>query len=109
MTPGALDDPVWRDANGDPRSREDLEALVTMTAHDAGLADPELATAGGILHSYRIYLVRQGMRLADLDIVTGPILPSVRAAYSVHAPAGPAVPFDQIEIVHPALRSVLPD
>lgn len=107
-TAGAPDDPVWRDANGDPRQREDLEALITMTAHDAGLTQPGLATAEGILHSYRIYLVRQGMRLADLEIVAGPILPSVRAAYSVHAPAGPAVPFDQIEIVHPALRSVPP-
>ena len=77
---------------------------MTTAAHDAGLTEPELATADGILHSYRVFLVQQGMRLADLDIVAGPISPSVRAAYSVHAPAGAALAFDQIEIVHPALR-----
>ena len=103
------DDPVWRDHEGGPRSREDLKALIMMTARDAGLAEPELATAEGILHSYLVYLVGQGMRLADLEIVTGPIAPSVRAAYAVHAPAGAAVPFDQVETVHPALRHALPD
>jgi uncharacterized protein involved in exopolysaccharide biosynthesis len=101
---GTPDDPVWRDSDGAPRMREDLEALVNTAAHDAGLTEPEPATADGILHSYRVYLVEQGMRLADLDIVAGPISPSVRAAYSVHAPAGAAVGFDQIDLVYPALR-----
>ena len=103
------DNPLWQDHEGQPRSRGDLEALITMAAHDAGLAAPELASAGAIFHSYLVYLVGQGMRLADLEIVTGPIAPSVRAAYAAHAPAGTALPIDQVETVYPTLRSASSD
>ena len=80
-----------------------------MTAHDAGLAEPELATSECILHSYFVYPVGQGMRHADLEIVTGPMAPSVRSAYAFDAPAGAAVPFDQVETVLPVLRHALED
>ncbi len=103
------DDPVWRDHEGGPREREDLEALIMMAARDAGLAEPELATPENILHSYLVYLVGQGMRLADLEIVAGPMAPSERAAYAVHSPSGAAVSLAQVETVHPALRQMFPD
>lgn len=98
------DDPVWRDHGGNPRGREDLEALIMMAARDAGLAEPELATAEGILHSYLVYLVQQGMRLADLETVAGPMPPSVRAGYAAYSPAAAAVSIDRVETVHPAVR-----
>ncbi len=75
-----------------------------MAARDAGLTEPELATAENIRHSYLVFLVSQGMRLADLENVAGPMAPSARAAYAVHSPDGTAVPIDQVEHIHPALR-----
>ena len=79
-----------------------------MAAHDAGLAEPERASAGAILHSYLVYLVGQGMRLADLELVTGPIAPSIRASYAAHAPPGAARSIDQVETLHPTLRRASP-
>jgi succinoglycan biosynthesis transport protein ExoP len=102
------EDPVWSDHDGIPRSREDIDALIVMAAHDAGLDAPERATGDVILRSYLVYLVEQGMRLADLDLVAGPMAPGARAAYAVHAPAGAAIPFDQVETIHPVLRTPLP-
>ena len=72
------DDPLWRDYGGGARTREDIEALIAMAARDAGLAEPDLATAENILHSYLVFLVGQGMRLADLENVVGPMAPSAR-------------------------------
>ena len=91
------DDSIWHDQTGRPRTQEDLEALIMMTARDAGLTEPELATPQGILHSYLVYLVKQGMRLADLENVTGPTAPSERAAYAVHAPQAAAVPSEAMQ------------
>ena len=86
------DDSIWHDQTGRPRTQEDLEALIMMTARECR---SDRARAGnppqGILHSYLVYLVKQGMRLADLENVTGPTAPSERAAYAVHAPPGAAV------------------
>lgn len=103
------DDPAWCDQAGAPRSRADLEALIDIAAHDAGLAEPELASAEGIWHSYLVYLVGQGMRLADLEFITGPMAPGLRAGYARYAPAGAALPFEQIETVHPVLQDLQND
>jgi len=97
-------DHIWGDQNGQPLTKEDLEALIVMAAHDAGLTEANLVSAESIRHCYLVYLVEQGMRLADLETITGPMAPRARAAYAVHAPAGAAVSLDQVETVHPALR-----
>ena len=102
------DEPVWRAPDGTPRTRSDLEALILRAARDAGLAEPSQISANAIHHSYLVYLVRQGMRLSDLEGVTGPLSLEVRAAYAAYAPDGAALPRDRIDTLHPALRSAAP-
>jgi integrase len=101
---GALDEPVWRGADGTRRTRTDLEDLIACAAHDAGLAEPHQVTGNTIRHSYLAYLVRQGMRLTDLENVSGPLPPDVLAAYAAYSPAGTALPRDRIDTLYPALR-----
>ena len=60
-------------------------------------------------HTYVAFLVRQGIRFADLARLVGPIPPEELAAYGALAPTGPRVAIDAIERVLPALRLPAPD
>jgi uncharacterized protein involved in exopolysaccharide biosynthesis len=97
------DSPLWQDAGGEPLSDSNLEALIACAAHDAGLTRPSEVTSETFLHTYVVYLVRQGIKLSDLDKVVGRIPPTVLAAYGVFSPPGAALSLDSIERVYPAL------
>ena len=56
---------MW-DANK-PASSEDLDAVQLCAAVDSSLPNPGEVTAKAIRHSYIDYLVRQGLRLSDLE------------------------------------------
>ena len=99
------DAPVWQNAGGDALSDNDLEALITCAAHDAGLTRPSEVNAKTLLHTYIAYLVRKGVKLSDLDNVVGKIPPAVLAAYGVFSPPGTALPLESIEPVYPALHT----
>ena len=99
------DCPVWQDAGGEALSDNDLEALITCTAHDAGLTRPSEVNTETFLHTYIAYLVRKGVKLSELDKVVGRIPPTVLAAYGVFSPPGSALSLDSIEPVYPALQT----
>ena len=60
---------MW-DANK-PASSEDLDAVLLCSAVDSSLPNPGEVTAKAIRHSYIDYLVLQGLRLSDLEQITG--------------------------------------
>ena len=92
---------VWTDGTGNPLNRDDLAALITTAAYDAGLTQPVQVSGDALRHTYIAYLVRQGVGLKDLKQVTAPIPPTELVAYGHLSPPGPGIPLDQIERVYP--------
>ena len=97
------DYPVCPDSHGAALGADDLAALLTCAAHDAGLVNPAEITPQALRHTYIAYLVRQGVRLSDLETVAGDMPPSVLAAYAAFSPPGPGTPLDSMERDYPAL------
>lgn len=90
---------------GDALSEEDLNALLRTAAYDAGLMDAVDVNAMTVLHSYRAFLVAKGVALRDLDTLSGPLSPALRASYAVFKGDGPAAALEDIDIVHPLLKT----
>jgi hypothetical protein len=70
---------------------------------DSGLPDPQQITAEAVRHSYIAYLVRQGLRLSDLEQVVGYLEPPEMLSYSTYSPPQQGRKIDEIELLHPAL------
>jgi polysaccharide biosynthesis transport protein len=83
-------------------TNEELAALLLCSVIDAGLSASEI-NAAAITRSYIIYLVKQGMRLSDLELIVGPIPPTELIAYSAFSPPGQRRPFKEINLQHPSL------
>ena len=98
------DRPVWD--TGNPALTDDLAAALLCAAVDSGLPNPGEITAESIRHSYIAYLVRQGLRLVDLEHITGHLEPSVISAYSSYSPPQQGRSIDDIELLHPALNGL---
>ena len=93
--------PAWNP--DDPGLRIDLSAALVCAAVDSGLPEPEEITAEAIRHSYIAYLVRQGLRLSDLEQITGYLEPSVISRYGAYSPPQPGRHIYEIELLHPAM------
>jgi uncharacterized protein involved in exopolysaccharide biosynthesis len=92
--PAAPGQPLLADAAG-------LDANLLCAAHDAGVDEPAEVTAAALRHTYVAFLVRQGIRFADLAQLVGRLPADLMAAYSRLAPAGPRLPLEAIERVMP--------
>lgn len=93
--------PLLADAHGRPLGAGELESLLLCAAHDAGLPEPAEVTAAALRHTYVAYLVRQGVRFADLPTVVGPLPSASLAAYSALAPSGPRLAAEQVDWTYP--------
>ncbi|MBA4142459.1 MAG: integrase [Nitrosospira sp.] len=96
--------PAWN--SEDPQTRVDLSSALVCAAVDSGLPDPEEINPEAIRHSYIAYLVRQGLRLSDLEQVTGALAPAIISSYSAYSPPLQGRPISEIELLHPALANV---
>lgn len=95
--------PAWRlDEEADT---EELEALIACAAVDSGLPRPEEINAEALCHSHLLYLVRQGIRLSELERVVGPLPAKTLAWYGRFSPPGPGLRLEAIQLTHPVLRS----
>lgn len=95
--------PCWNP--DDPEARIDLSAALVCAAVDSGLPDPQQINAEAIRHSYIAYLVRQGLRLSDLEQVIGYLEPPAMLNYSAYSPPQQGRKIDEIELLHPALAA----
>jgi hypothetical protein len=84
----------------------DLGTLTLCAAHDAGVERAAEVTPECLRHTYVAFLVRQGVRFADLTSLVGPLPTDVLAAYSALSPAGPRVACESVERVLPPLRAI---
>jgi integrase len=93
--------PVWDTDKS--ASSDDLAAVLLCAAVDSGLPNPGEITAEAIRHSYIAYLVRQGLRLSDLEQITGYLEPFVISSYSSYSPPQQGLSIGDVELLHPAL------
>ncbi|QSA98602.1 hypothetical protein [Methylococcus sp. EFPC2] len=91
--------PAWGDSD-----TEELEAHIACAAIDSGLPRPEEIDSAALRHTYIAYLVRQGIRLAELEHIVGPLPAKLLASYGRLSPAGPGLQAAAIDLVHPVLR-----
>ncbi len=95
------------DAEGRAMGRDDLDAEVLCAAHDAGIMNPAEITPAALWHTYIAFLVRQGIRFADLMRITGRLPTETMAAYSGLCPPGPRLPLGAIERALPAVEKIM--
>ena len=97
-TTGLLTNPT-----GESLSSDDLAALLVCAISDAGLTDTTEINADLLRQTYIIYLVRQGIRLAELEGIIGHIPPKELSSYSLYSPAGPKHSIQEVNLIYPEL------
>lgn len=92
--------------SGESLSVEDLGALLACAVSDAGFSDADVITADTLRQTYIIYLVKQGIRLAELEIIMGYLPPTELSAYSIYTPSGQKRAFKDINLLYPGLLDI---
>jgi hypothetical protein len=81
--------------------------LVLFTAYDAKLDRPQEVTPAVLRYTFISYLLRQGIRAADVDRIVGRVPDTGLLAYmQLNSPAAWR-PIEDIERVLPALREII--
>ncbi|HYP68819.1 MAG TPA: tyrosine-type recombinase/integrase [Thiobacillaceae bacterium] len=97
---------ILADAQGHPMTMEDLDSELLCAAHDAGIEHPADVRPAALWHTYIAFLVRQGIRFAELMQISGRLPAGMMAAYSALAPAGSRLPLEAVERVLPAVAQL---
>jgi polysaccharide biosynthesis transport protein len=97
---------VLRGPSSGPLPLDDIRSLVMYAAYDAGIEGTDEVTPRTLRHTYLVYLLRQGIRFADVGRIAGRLPQEELAAYMRFAPSQPRRPLEQIELVLPALRDI---
>jgi succinoglycan biosynthesis transport protein ExoP len=90
--------------SGRPVTRDSIDAQILYAAHDAGIEDANQITSDCLRHTYLAFLVRQGIRFADLTRLVGHLPAELVGAYSTLSPPGTRIGMAEIQLLHPALR-----
>ena len=97
---------MLHDRNGDPLAPGEVVRLVLYAAEDAGLEHPHGVTPEVLRYTYLSFLLRQGIRAADVGRIVGPVPPNdLVAAMQRHSPAA-RLRFEQVERRLPAMRAL---
>ena len=89
---------------GRPVTRDSIDAQILYAAHDAGIEDANQITSDCLRHTYLAFLVRQGIRFADLTRLVGHLPAELVGAYSTLSPPGARIGMAEIHLTYPALR-----
>jgi succinoglycan biosynthesis transport protein ExoP len=91
-------------SSGRPATRDSIDAQILGAAYDAAIEDALQVNSACLRHTYVAFLVRQGIRFADLTRLVGPLPAEAVSAYSVLSPAGVRLGSAQVHVVHPELQ-----
>lgn len=94
--------PAWN-KNQQPVAADTLAAVLVYATADAGLTEPQDINAAAITHAYIIYLVKQGIRLSELENIFGYIAPTALSKYSRYSPEKRGLPAAEINMLYPSL------
>jgi polysaccharide biosynthesis transport protein len=97
---------VLADDDGRGFTMDNLNAAILCAAHDAGIEHAGAITPAALRHTFIAFLVRQGIRFADLMQLVGRLPAEAMTAYSGLSPAGPRVPLESVERVMPPLKGL---
>jgi polysaccharide biosynthesis transport protein len=97
---------VLRSPSSGPLLLDDIRSLVMYAAYDAGIEAADEVTLRTLRHTYLVYLLRQGIRFADIGRIAGRLPQQELAAYMRFAPSQPRRPLGEIELVPPSLRDI---
>ncbi|MCB1877216.1 MAG: tyrosine-type recombinase/integrase [Chromatiales bacterium] len=92
---------VLTHVDGYPYTDEDIEGLIAISAHDAGLDRADEVLPESIRHTYISFLVRQGVRLGELPSLVGPVPPSRMRTYTWLSPPGRGKGVDEVDTTYP--------
>jgi len=92
--------------SGGPLPLDDIRSLVMYAAYDAGIEAADEVTLQTLRHTYLVYLLRQGIRFANIGRIAGSLPQRELAAYMRFAPSQPRRPLEEIELVLPPLRDI---
>ena len=92
--------------SGAPLTADDVATVVMYAAYDAGLDGADEVTPRTLRHTYLLYLLRQGIRFADLGRIVGRLPQDELATYMRFAPAQARLPLERIDLILPALRDI---
>jgi uncharacterized protein involved in exopolysaccharide biosynthesis len=87
-----------------PTARESVDAQILCAAHDAALDHATQVNADCLRHTYLAFLVRQGIRFADLTRLVGALPVEIVGAYSALSPPGVRTDLARIQLPYPALQ-----
>lgn len=96
--------PVLHSSRGTALDTAELDSLVLCAAHDAGIEPASQITPAVLRHTYIAFLVRQGIRFADLGQVVGRLSAQSLASFEGMSPPAPRRSADAIDRVLPAVR-----
>ena len=92
--------------SGAPMTVAELDAALLYAAHDAAIDGPDDVTSAALHHTAVCFLVRQGIRFADLVELVGDLGADALARYRPLVPAGPRRSIDDVERSMPVLREL---
>ena len=101
----APDAPLFSKATDRPLDTEDINSVVTSSAYDAGLEQPQSVAPTTLRHTYVAFLVRQGLRFSELGRLVGRLSAETLHHLAPLAPDAQRVSIDSVERVLPALRT----
>jgi polysaccharide biosynthesis transport protein len=95
---------VLHNADGAHVAIAEVEQLVMYAAYDAGLDRPQEVTPAALRYTYLAYLIRQGIRAADIAHAAGPVRQKeLIACMQIHSPRERR-PLELIDRILPGLR-----
>ncbi|MGZ8216104.1 GumC family protein [Methylomagnum sp.] len=94
--------PLW--AGEASQDVEELSGVIAYAMADSGIFQPETADAEALRHTYLMYLIRQGVRLADLERIVGRMSAKVLARYARYSPPGAGLRAESIALIYPTLN-----
>ena len=94
--------PAWKKSQ--MVSVDTLEAILVYASADAGFTNSQEISAELISNSYILYLVKQGLRLSELEQIVGYIDPAELSKFTPYSPAKKGLPVTDINLLHPSLK-----
>ena len=81
--------------------REELDARLQLAALEGELPESDRITAEDLRHTYLVYLVRQGMRLSELERIVGKMPSKTLLGYRQFYPDEAHGTLDEISSIYP--------
>jgi integrase len=91
----------WKGANEIGLDMEELDARLQLAALEGKLPESHRITALDLRHTYLLYLVKQGIRLSELEGIVGKMPSKILLGYRNFTPDEADKSLDEISTVYP--------